>query len=284
MRRFLIDNLKKLLDSNGLSIRRIDRSTAFADQSLLLASSGCINIIDGGAHIGSIARAYKAIFQESRIICVEPLEELALSLCNSLHSVEVVNCALGETNTEMPFNRSMFSAASSLLFPDIEMGPDSLTSHLKPKAVAPVSVRTLDSLCSELNIDHLHILKLDIQGAELLALKGAINLLSNKRISLIYCEVSFQPCYLDQPLFGDISTYLYEVGYSFHDLYNPEFCGITGRVRHGDFQGRCHSLAAIQAASIKGSPRIGSGSSGGLLIHTSSGWRQQRVDRLQRLG
>ena len=53
---------------------------------------------------------------------------------------------------------------------------------------------------------------------------------------------------------------------------------------NGDFQGRCHSLAAIQAASIKCSARIGSVSSGGLLIHTSSGWRQQRVDRLQRLG
>ena len=52
----------------------------------------------------------------------------------------------------------------------------------------------------------------------------------------------------------------------------------------GDFQGRCHSLAAIQAASIKCSARIGSVSSGGLLIHTSSGWRQQRVLRLQRVG
>jgi hypothetical protein len=39
----------------------------------------------------------------------------------------------------------------------------------------------------------------------------------------------------------------------------------------GDFQGRCHSLAATQATRINGSARIGSGSSGGLLIHTSSG-------------
>jgi len=39
----------------------------------------------------------------------------------------------------------------------------------------------------------------------------------------------------------------------------------------GDFQGRCHSLAATQAAWIKGSARIGSGSSGGLLIHTFTG-------------
>jgi hypothetical protein len=39
----------------------------------------------------------------------------------------------------------------------------------------------------------------------------------------------------------------------------------------GDFQGRCHSLAATQAAWIKGSAWIDSGSSGGLLSHTSSG-------------
>jgi hypothetical protein len=39
----------------------------------------------------------------------------------------------------------------------------------------------------------------------------------------------------------------------------------------GDFQESCHSLAAIQAAWIKGSARTGSGSSVGLFIHTSAG-------------
>jgi len=39
----------------------------------------------------------------------------------------------------------------------------------------------------------------------------------------------------------------------------------------GDFQESCHSLAAIQAALIKGSARTGSGSSVGLFIHTSAG-------------
>ena len=52
----------------------------------------------------------------------------------------------------------------------------------------------------------------------------------------------------------------------------------------GDFQERCHSWAATQAAWIKFSSRIGLGSSIGLLIHTSSGWSQQRVLRLQRVG
>jgi hypothetical protein len=42
-------------------------------------------------------------------------------------------------------------------------------------------------------------------------------------------------------------------------------------LRYGDFQKSCHSLAAIQAAWIKGSARTGSGSSVGLFIHTSAG-------------
>ena len=41
--------------------------------------------------------------------------------------------------------------------------------------------------------------------------------------------------------------------------------------RGGDFQERCHSLAATQATWINGSAIIGSGSSVGLLIHTSPG-------------
>jgi len=48
-------------------------------------------------------------------------------------------------------------------------------------------------------------------------------------------------------------------------------CHSRAAFEGGDFQGRCHSLAATQAAWIKGSARIGSGSSGGLLIHTFTG-------------
>jgi hypothetical protein len=52
----------------------------------------------------------------------------------------------------------------------------------------------------------------------------------------------------------------------------------------GDFQERCHSWAALQAAFVNGTAGVGIGSSGGLLIHTTSGWRRQRVDRLHRRG
>jgi len=46
---------------------------------------------------------------------------------------------------------------------------------------------------------------------------------------------------------------------------------VVVQANRGDFQESCHSLAAIQAAWIKGSARSGSGSSVGLFIHTSAG-------------
>ncbi len=56
------------------------------------------------------------------------------------------------------------------------------------------------------------------------------------------------------------------------------------RAADGDFQERCHSLAAFEAAWINCSAWLEWWPSGGLLIHTTSGWRQQRVDWLQRFG
>jgi hypothetical protein len=50
-----------------------------------------------------------------------------------------------------------------------------------------------------------------------------------------------------------------------------ERCHIAWSSQAGDFQERCHSLAATQATWINGSAIIGSGSSVGLLIHTSPG-------------
>lgn len=85
-----------------------------------------------------------------------------------------------------------------------------------------VEVRTitLDEFCSQRNIQHVDLLKLDAQGGELDALRGAQNLLARGGISLIYSEVEFVQFYEGQPLFHDIWMYLQGHGYSFRDLFN----------------------------------------------------------------
>lgn len=64
---------------------------------------------------------------------------------------------------------------------------------------------------------------MDIQGAELMALKGSIELLKNKKIKLIYTELYFKEQYKNQPLFNDVYSFLKLYDYKLQDFYNPYY-------------------------------------------------------------
>ncbi len=63
---------------------------------------------------------------------------------------------------------------------------------------------------------------MDIQGAELLALRGAGKLLARHAIRLIALEVLFQPLYRNQPTFWDIADHLRSLGYALQGLYDSD--------------------------------------------------------------
>lgn len=62
-----------------------------------------------------------------------------------------------------------------------------------------------------------HLLKLDIQGAELLALRNAP--LRLKDALVVQAEVEFLRLYVDQPLFGDVDAHLRDTGFVFHRFF-----------------------------------------------------------------
>ena len=71
-------------------------------------------------------------------------------------------------------------------------------------------------------ISRIDILKLDIQGGELLAFQGAKELLGMQAIECIFCEVEFRSLYKNQPLFWDITAHLSSVGYHFVNIVCPK--------------------------------------------------------------
>jgi hypothetical protein len=71
--------------------------------------------------------------------------------------------------------------------------------------------------------DRINILKLDIQGSELSALKGASDLLAGQLIDIIFTETYFIQQYKEQPLFHEIAAYLHGFEYQLQDLYNPYY-------------------------------------------------------------
>lgn len=84
---------------------------------------------------------------------------------------------------------------------------------LKTVRTLPVETVTLDQALDDQPVD---FLKLDIQGAELLALQGAEQVLT--RTNVVHCEVEFAPLYEGQDLFPEIQTFLNARGFSLIDI------------------------------------------------------------------
>ena len=92
---------------------------------------------------------------------------------------------------------------------------------------------TLDEFVASRNLAAPEILKFDIQGNELNALRGAEQMLSGEGPLLIYSEVLFERLYQNCALFGDLAEFLADKGYELYNLYSlhhsPE-----GRLEYGD--------------------------------------------------
>lgn len=85
-----------------------------------------------------------------------------------------------------------------------------------------VDTVSLDHFVKAANIDRIDFIKIDVQGAELEIFRGGER--SLKDVVAIVTEVEFEPIYVGQPIYEDVSIYLREQGFAFH-----KFLGLAGR-------------------------------------------------------
>ena len=72
-----------------------------------------------------------------------------------------------------------------------------------------VAINTIDNYCSENSIDHIHLLKIDIEGHELDALAGAKEMFASKSIDIVTFE--FGGCNIDtRTFFQDFWYFLHQ--------------------------------------------------------------------------
>ncbi len=125
--------------------------------------------IDAGANIGIFSANFsRAVGPSGRVISIEMMPQTAHSLrqtiaLNSLGNVELIEMALSDEagsaiHVGMP-DRSHFGQAS--IIRNVESGGRSIS----------VETTTLDDVTQ--GLDRVHVIKMDLEGAELLALRGA---------------------------------------------------------------------------------------------------------------
>ena len=204
---------------------RTQDGEGFNAQEVLFLRSGRSPrvILDVGACRGETVVRYGEIWPMSEIHSFEPFPGSFAALERSTVSHPkhyAYRLAMAETPGVRDLHVHKGNEMNSLL----RIG-ESRKEHMGGELSDPVgSIRvdivTLDSWCESVGIENIDILKMDVQGGELLVLGGAERMLASGRIAMIYCEVQFAPLYEDQAELGSLISHLRRRGYLLHGLYN----------------------------------------------------------------
>ncbi len=181
-----------------------------------------IIIFDVGANKGEMTKIYRTLLPKSYIYAFEPIpksyDDLS-KLSISDPKTFTYRLAISNKTKRLKFNINQNHKTSSLLKSEIIAKKYWGNNELKTVKIINVDCIKIDDFCNDNNIKYINFLKLDIQGSELDALKGAKNLFENKKIQIIYTEISIFNSYLNQGSFPKIVSYLYKYNFELFDIY-----------------------------------------------------------------
>jgi FkbM family methyltransferase len=176
--------------------------------------------VDVGANIGYLsAMAAARVGQHGRILSFEPAPRCFARLeeiwkLNPGYRWEARQLAIGATN-----------GSSELALSTSNMGWNTLVPHQIPVGLVAetisVPVRRLDDCLQEAGVEHVRLLKIDVEGYEGPVILGAESYLRERRIEHIVMEVR-PPQY---PALGlvleEIVRFLWDCGYTTHETRRP---------------------------------------------------------------
>lgn len=183
-------------------------------------------IFDAGSHHGESIKECLDLFPESHVYAFEADREnyqVAHSRFSKDPRVTINNFAIGAVGGEVELYKNNYSATHSLLpFDESVINRWADANDFVQTQVVKVEQVAIDDFCRCEGIAEIDILKMDIQGGELMAIQGAHAMLASQNIKCIFSEVEFRPLYKDQPLFWEISNRLREYQYHFVNIISPK--------------------------------------------------------------
>jgi FkbM family methyltransferase len=185
--------------------------------------------IDGGAAEGAWARLFKQVYPEAQVLCVEPrddVQEKLAAVARELGGIQIAKTLIGEKPGEVEFFRH--AEQSSML-------PVSGGAVGGGGGAIPVRERvdTIDNLVAALKLPPPDFIKLDLQGAELAALRGATAAL--RSVQALVVEVSFIPIYQGAPLVAEVVASMAGWGFRLYDICGLWHRPLDGALAQGDF-------------------------------------------------
>lgn len=151
--------------------------------------------LDVGANQGEFSIAAARIVQKGKVIAFEPVSEYRERLLtniqlNDFGNVQVIAAALGEQEGSLPIFDQQENFTDGTRHEGL---PTLFASNSRHHAREVVPVKRLDDVLRELGISRVDVIKLDIEGAEWIALRGAVNTITSCRPTLIL-EIGRETC------------------------------------------------------------------------------------------
>ncbi len=198
---FLYDILKIPYTRSGVPIEIVE----------WLPPNKAINFIDIGAHYGHFTLNLSKEYEIKKGILIEPQINVVPILKKEFidtNTYKILNVAVSDSNAETEFYiNSEFDSVSSLL--EIYNESSELESlKLKKPSLTKIQTQTLDYIVDQQQLSDIDLIKIDVQGAEHLVLKSAIETL--KKTKIVYTEFSFKPLYKNSSTFFDLYKIFYE--------------------------------------------------------------------------
>ena len=209
--------IRSTFDQLGYEIRRKPAPPSVTDNIFRLRAS----MREGLCHLRKLGFEPKTVidvgvahgtpelyetFPSAKHLLVEPLVEYepAMRLICDQYDAEYVLAAAGAKSDMTRMGVSPEMEASSLLTANIEA------------SIRVVPVVRLDDLCAERRLSSPYLIKVDVQGAELLVLDGATTILQDTEAVIL--EVSLFSFY-GVPEFAEVIAYMRERGLVAYDLF-----------------------------------------------------------------
>jgi FkbM family methyltransferase len=191
-------------------------------------------VFDCGAFIGRWAKSVFEMFPKTKIIMFEPNIELNDHIKKNLKGQDnyiLENVAVGENEGEVVLNVWENAKHAN---PLTKLAASSLLGHVQGDASKKLRVplRTIDQVAAQ-HATYPDLIKLDLQGAELPALKGAEKSLEKAEMCII--EFGCLDAYIERTTPNHLMAFMYERDFVLYDIVDLRYRPYDGALVGGDY-------------------------------------------------